>query len=372
MPALMHAVSMSMGCAEGSGPVAERLAGRDNALNALRLALATVVIVAHSYSLVHGPGGPLPYAGGFAVDGFFAISGFLIAGSRTRMAMLPYLWRRGLRLMPAYWTVLLFTAVVIAPISAKLTGRSIAWADAGKYVTWNSLLFTPVLGVSGTPHGVLYEGLWNGPLWTLSFEAGAYALFGLLIALPAFGVRAAASLVLCLAVVSVLQFGAGVAPGFAPDLARLWGFFAAGVLMWMLRERMPSSPWPAVAAVVVVGGVLATNYVLYLAVAPVPLAFALLWLAARLPVRAGARNDISYGLYLFAYPLQQLMIIAGVAAAAGPLGFALLSVAMTVPVAWASWLAVERPSLRLRRLVPVAVADTLSVSTVPVAPARAV
>lgn len=363
---------MSVRWAGDVGSIHEVLARHDNALNTLRLALATVVIVEHSYSLVHGPEGPLPYAGGFAVDGFFAISGFLITGSRTRMGMLPYLWRRGLRILPAYWTVLLFTAVAIAPVSARLTGSPFAWEEAGKYVTWNSMLFTPVLGVGETPHGVLYAGLWNGPLWTLVFEAGAYAIFGLLVALPAFGVRAASSVVLCLAVVTTGQFGAGLAPGFAPDLARLWAFFGAGVLMWFLRERMPSSPWVAGCAVVVVGATVATNYTLYLAVAPIPLAFALLWLGARLPIRAGTRNDISYGLYLFAYPLQQLMIIAGVAAAVGSLGFAVLSVAVTVPVAWASWLIVERPSMRLRRIVPAVAHPARGVRPDSVVPSQAV
>jgi len=330
-----------------------RLAGRDNALNTLRLVLAAVVILEHSYSLVHGPGGPLPYAGGFAVDGFFAISGFLIAGSRTRMGMRPYLWRRALRIVPAYWAVLLFTALAVAPASAWITESPYPWGEAGKYVTWNSLLFTPVLGIGSSPNGVPYAGLWNGPLWTLAFEAGAYVFFGLLVALPGFGARAAARVLLCLSVLTAVQFGTGFAPDFDPDLARLWAFFAAGTLLWFVKERLPSSAWMAAGAVVVVSATLMWNHTLYVSVAPLPLAFVLIWLGARLPLRAGARHDISYGLYLFAYPLQQLMIIGGVAAAVGSLWFAVLSVAVTVPVAWASWLLVERPSMGLRRLVPV-------------------
>ena len=346
------------------------LVGRDNALNTLRLVLASIVILEHSYSLVHGPGGPIPYAGGFAVDGFFAISGFLIAGSRTRMGMRPYLWRRGLRIMPAYWAVLLFTALVVAPTSARITGSPYPWDEAGKYVTWNSLLFTPVLGIGDSPRDVPYAGLWNGPLWTLAFEAGAYVVFGLLVALPAFRARTAFGILIGLSVVATAQFGAGVAPAFDPDLARLWAFFSAGVLLWFIRERLPSSPWVTVAAVGLVSGSLATNHTLYLAVAPLPLAFSLLWLGARLPLRAGSSHDISYGLYLFAYPLQQLMIIAGVAAAVGSFWFAVISVAVTVPVAWASWLLVERPSMRLRRLVPVGGRPAPAVPVETVAPAQ--
>ncbi|WP_461048909.1 acyltransferase family protein [Terrabacter koreensis] len=90
----------------------------------------------------------------------------------------------------------------------------------------------------------------------------------------------------------------------------------------------------------------------YLGLTPFPLAFLLLWLGARVPVRLGARNDISYGVYLFAFPLQQLMAVAQVPRAVGSFWFAVLSIAVTIPVAWASWLLVEKPSMRLRRLVP--------------------
>src|SRR5690349_2390477 len=92
-----------------------RLDGRDNALNAVRLLLATFVVVDHSLEAATGQPGPWPYLGGFAVDGFFAISGYLIAGSRARLEMRPFLWRRALRLMPGYWALLLFTALLAAP-----------------------------------------------------------------------------------------------------------------------------------------------------------------------------------------------------------------------------------------------------------------
>ncbi|WP_435987258.1 acyltransferase family protein [Terrabacter sp. LjRoot27] len=367
---LVHSVPMPV---RGQGKPAllhVRLAGRDNALNALRLMLAAMVILEHSRSFIHGPGGTLAYAGGFAVDGFFAISGYLIAGSRSRMGMKPYLWRRALRLMPAFWSTLLLTALVIAPLSASLDGSVYSWSGAGRYVIGNSMLFMPVLGIGDTPSGGYYVGLWNAPLWTLVFEAGAYLFFGLIIAFPGFGARSALSVLACLSALVVVQQAAGLAPWFNPDFARLWSFFAAGVLLWFVREWMPSTPWLVIAASGAVTLMLATSHALYLALAPVPLTFVLLWLGARLPIRSGARNDISYGMYLLGCPLQQLMISAGVAAAVGAAWFAVLSVAVTVPVAWASWLLVERPSMRLRRLVPVVAHPTAVVPVEAVASAR--
>ncbi len=354
-----------------TAPVGLRLDDRDNALNAIRLLLAVFVVVDHAYKAATGRPGPWAHMGDFAVEGFFAISGYLIAGSRGRMAMRPFAWRRGLRLMPAYWALLLFTAFVVAPLSTVLTRSHYDWASAAGYVVNNSLLFTTQMGIGGTPEGVAYFGLWNASTWSLPFEAAAYVMFGLLLAIPAFGRRAAAVACAALSAATAVQSVTGLGVNVTPDLTRLWSFFAAGVLLWFVRERLPVSRGAGAAAGIVVIALLVLDRSLYLAVAPVPVAFLLLWLGARLPVRIGARNDISYGVYLFAFPLQQLMAVGRVPEAVGLDWFALLSVAVTVPVAWASWLLVERPSMRLRRRVPVGPRpSSVVVSVDTVAPAQ--
>lgn len=65
----------------------------------------------------------------------------------------------------------------------------------------------------------------------------------------------------------------------------------------------------------------------------------------------GDDNDISYGLYIWAWPVQQLLVLAG-AQALGPWLSALLALACTLPLAWLSWKGVEEPAMRLRHLVP--------------------
>lgn len=333
-------------------PVHRRLGERDNALNAVRLLLATFVVIDHSFKAATGLPGPWPYLGGFAVDGFFGVSGYLIAGSRARMEMRPFLWRRALRLMPAYWALLLFTAILVAPVSTLISGHGYDWASAATYVVKNALLFTTQMGIVGTPLDVAYEGLWNAATWSLPYEAAAYVVFGLLVAVPRFRARSAALVCVALAACVVVQFGMGLGAHVPPELTRLWSFFAAGVLLWFLRERLPTSAALCIPAAGVIVGTLFLERAWYLTLAPIPLAFLLLWLGARLPVRLGARNDISYGVYLFAFPLQQLMAVGKVPEVVGPFWFAVLSIAVTLPIAWASWLLVERPSLRLRSMVP--------------------
>jgi peptidoglycan/LPS O-acetylase OafA/YrhL len=273
--------------------------------------------------------------------------------------------------MPAYWALLLFTALLVAPLSTLLTGTGYTWASGASYVVRNWLLFTTQMGIDGTPSGVAYRGLWNASTWSLPYEAAAYVVFGLLVALPWFRARTAAVLCACLAVCVTVQFGVGIGASTAPELTRLWSFFAAGVLLWFLRERLPQSVLAGATAGGLVVAMLLLDRGWYLALAPVPLAFLLLWLGARLPVRVGVRNDISYGTYLFAFPLQQVLVIAHVPEVVGPFWFAVLSVAVTVPVAWASWLLVEKPSMRLRRLVPVG-RSTAPAATAPEVLGRAV
>jgi peptidoglycan/LPS O-acetylase OafA/YrhL len=80
------------------------------------------------------------------------------------------------------------------------------------------------------------------------------------------------------------------------------------------------------------------------------LVYPLLWLGIHLPFHmVGARNDYSYGVYIYAYPVQQLLVIWG-ASRWGYWPYALLSVVAVVPFATASWWAIEKHALRLKSL----------------------
>ena len=111
----------------------DALRGHNNSLGFIRLVLASLVIVDHAFPL--GGFGVEPVAGwtigqtslgGIAVAGFFAISGYLITKSGLAADILQFLWRRFLRIFPAYWAVLLVTALVIAPIVWWADGHNLA------------------------------------------------------------------------------------------------------------------------------------------------------------------------------------------------------------------------------------------------------
>jgi len=111
----------------------------------------------------------------------------------------------------------------------------------------------------------------------------------------------------------------------------LGAFFAAGFFLYAIRDRVDLRAWywPALSAAMLV--------VLFMTgqaewFGQLPLTFLVLWLGAVLPVRIGSTNDISYGVYIWAFPIQQLIVLFGLGWL-GPWGTALFAFALTIPVA---------------------------------------
>ncbi|GAA2902814.1 acyltransferase [Microbacterium esteraromaticum] len=324
-----------------------------NSLNALRLLFATAVIVAHSWPLsgrTDEPIGPGAFnsLGPWAVAGFFVISGYLIASSRDHSELGRFLWRRILRIYPAFIVVLAVTAFVFAPLSTLVMGEYSLGAGL-EYLVKNAGLYIFTFDVTGTLAHAPYPATWNGSLWTLFYEALCYLAIGLamtfvprrwlarfLAVTLASGMAVTASHVyLDVLNISVLL-----------HTVRLGTYFVAGALLYVLRERV-AFRWEfaaASAAAVILTAVSGTFDFL----APIPLAYLCMWLGIALPLhRIGAKNDISYGMYIYAFPVQQLLAIT--IGRGLPLWlYMLASIAATVPLAWASWTLVERPAMKLR------------------------
>lgn len=326
---------------------------RSNSLNAIRLLLAICVIVSHAWPL--GGFGDSPRWGGaslghVAVAGFFAISGWLITQSRLSSELAGYAWRRFLRIYPAFLVALLVVAFGFAPLGSALGAGSYSIADGVRHVLANAKLSISQFAVGGTPAHVPYPDVWNGSLWTLYHEAACYVLVGLMLTLV--GRRwFPASLVLAWLGLSVVEVG-GPALGFhfgglTGAFLELAPFFFAGAMLFVLRERVPLHWALGAASAAGLAAVLALGANPVLA-AP-PIAYLMMWLGAALPLqRVGRRNDISYGMYIYAFPVQQLLVILGMARW-GVVPYIGLGIACTVPLAALSWFAVERPAQRLRR-----------------------
>jgi peptidoglycan/LPS O-acetylase OafA/YrhL len=344
--------------------LSERFDSRANALNTLRLVFATAVIVAHSYP-IGGFGDPPQLGdldpGGFAVAAFFVASGYLISESRQRNTLPRFFWARFLRIYPGFWVCLIVTAFVFAPIAGLVRG---GWtmSDGLSYVASNSSLGMAQFAIGDTLAGAPYPAAWDGSLWTLKYEFGCYVLIGLFLSVPRFrrGWWALGMLALSSAAGVLRHFGAlgdlHAEPSTSAMLelsnwALLVPFFVAGAVIHRYRQSIPMSPIFFVISALLIAASAAAGWALV--IAPLPLAYCVMWLGAKLPQmieRVGDGTlDISYGMYIYAFPMQQLLVLAGVR----HLGVAAMisaSVVVTTVPAAVSWFAVERRCLRFKSI----------------------
>ncbi|WP_025737550.1 acyltransferase family protein [Mycobacterium genavense] len=330
---------------------------RRNALNALRLAMAIEVILWHSFPV---RGGALPATPvrqllfSVGVDGFFAISGFLITASWLNHPKLrSFLAARALRILPGLYVCLVVTALVIAPIGVTMQGGSAARLLLSgapfEYVVKNSAVALLQLDIGGTPSGLFYPAVWNGSLWTLIYEMVCYVAV-VALGLAGFADRRWTSLaLLALALVLATCLPPLTYPGTwsnAQCIARFAVMFAAGAVMYQWRDVIPAR-WSLVALSIVI--VLAASLLPdYRLIGAVPLAYALIASGVLIHDKhLRLRTDLSYGVYIYAFPVQQLLAIAGLVSL-NPVVFAFLSTMATLPLAALSWFLVEKPAQTLK------------------------
>lgn len=329
---------------------------RNNALNAFRLALATEVMLFHSWPVT----GHMPPAVtnqllfSVGVDGFFAISGFLISRSWLNDPRLrDYLVARALRILPGFYVCLIITAFVFAPASVAIQGGSaskLLFSGAPiEYVLKNSALAYLHPGVGGTPHGVPGGPNWNGSLWSLIWEVMCYLVVALIGVVGLANRRWVSPVLLALAVVAAMFLPPLTFPGAwtIPQLiVRSAIMFASGALLYQWRDVIPARWWlVAVCVVIVLAASVLPDYRI---VAGLPLAYAVIVSGALLRSRRLAlRTDLSYGMYIYAFPIQQLLAVCGLTRL-HPFIFFVVSAVATVPVAALSWFLVEKRALSLK------------------------
>ena len=223
------------------------------------------------------------------------------------------------------------------------------------YLLRNITLWVGQYQISGGPTGVPEPLNWDGSLWTLGWEFLCYLGLGFIGALGVLSTRRSLLPWLFAGVWAINLFGTWAdavgryaeLTGRIEPMDRFALMFVAGTLLFAFEERIPLRSGLACASVLLVAvGILVTPD--YRLLGGFPLAYLMLWIGARLPTRIASHNDISYGLYIYGFPVQQALVMWG-AAVVGWLGFALLGLAATIPIAALSWWLIEQPSLRLKK-----------------------
>lgn len=339
---------------------------RSNALNAWRLLLAAEVIFIHSWGVTGRvlsvkPVYQLLLCVG--VDGFFAISGFLITASwLSNPRVRGYFAARALRILPGFYACLIVTAFVFAPIGVAMQGGSVSKLLASgaplEFVLENSAVALVKFDINGTPQGVPVAGVWNGSLWSLIWEVMCYVI------VAGIGVVGLASRRwVSPAILVVALIGASLLPPLTSpeELTHQQGnalipllflacrtaiMFTSGALLYQWRDKVPAR-WSlvAVSLAIVAAASLLPDYRM---VAAVPLAYAIIVSGALIHhKRLRLRTDLSYGLYIYAFPIQQLLVIGGLMWL-NPFAFFVVATIATLPLAAASWFLVENPARSLK------------------------
>jgi peptidoglycan/LPS O-acetylase OafA/YrhL len=338
-----------------------RLDNRDNNFDVLRLFAAGLVLWSHCYPLT---GHPEPLVRAVGVTGgeigvimFFAMSGFLIARSWSEDPRpARYALKRALRLLPALVVAVAFTTFVVGPaFTTEPVGDYLTDPATWFYFVRASLLVTIAGHLPGVFTDNVYPNAVNGSLWTLPVEACCYvmvAVLGLLGIVRRSGLLLAGA-VICLLAVTPLSplpkaLGGGAAGGNTPIVLLLVGTFLLGALFYALRARLRLS-WLVVAALALLW-VLTWNGAWTALTTVLLFAYGTLVVAFRSPSglrQVVAPGDVSYGVYVYAFPVQQSLWALHPGLAPGVM-FA-IAAPVTYTLALLSWRVIERPALRLKR-----------------------
>lgn len=332
-----------------------------NNFDFVRVAAAFCVIVSHQFALsglrepsildVHS-------IGGFGVLVFFSISGYLVSTSwQSDPNGFRFLAKRFLRIWPGFAVAILLVALVLGPWLSDLT-----WNEyyrhplIGEYL--KNLQFSLRDQLPFTYVGNAIPNAVNGSIWTIPIEVKCYALLGLLGVAGVLKLRWAIALVTLLTLVAYAVFEPRgdrivTALQWRPEqrFALEFGlFFFAGVLIH--RFDLLSTPqrvrW--VLAACWIGAISAwlLNRSLLALWLAVPITTLVLATASTPFLRQTGRfGDLSYGLYLYAFPVQQVLIWQLKERLSWWAVLALVCVT-TAGLAWASWHLVEKRALRLK------------------------
>ena len=335
---------------------------RENNFNLLRMIAAGAVSISHAYpiSLGAGAGEPLSKAlsmslGTLAVVTFFAISGFFISQSfENRSSLLAFCAARVLRIYPGLLVVLLFTVLVIGPIFTSLTVHAyFTDGETISYITNNLSLKWLQYGLPGVFTQNPYPMAINGSLWSLFYEVVCY---GMIVALGALGFTArSGKFFVFLTVYVLIYFGSDLPLPLHNYLTEHRAFenlrdltypFVVGMVVYHFRQFLITNL--LIAMCVAAGGIALLLYqspffreafVLFWSL----LIFYLGYLPFKLLKIYNRLGDYSYGMYIYAFPCEQI----GAALWPGISPIALIAVTLPATLAFAtlSWHFIERRAL---------------------------
>lgn len=319
----------------------------------IRFCAASLVLFSHHYTLV-GDKGPEPSflglntLGGLAVSIFFALSGYLITQSwfsdphPVRFAI-----RRVLRIWPALIFVTLLSALALGPWLSTLSISHYFKHEAFRQF-FKTIIMQPAYHLPGAFQSNALPAV-NGSLWTIPYEVLCYLL---IMAAGLVGILSSRHTAARAALIYILWYSLFFSPdatGKMHHTFEMIAYFMAGAFLCATRSSWQAHPgrWCAsIIFIVILAWQIKWRYFSAL--------LGISWFSVFLGQmqtpfisRFGRFGDFSYGIYLYAFPVQQSVILLTYPRT-GFYGSMLLAFAITFVLATFSWYLVEKPALAFK------------------------
>lgn len=296
---------------------------RDNNFNLIRFIAALSVIFAHSFPLLFGNGvkGPLAnligmHSGEIAVDIFFIISGFLVGSSFfNRKSIFSFILSRFLRVYPGLILAVFLTILLGSYFTTTSLPEYFMNEQTIKYFFKNITLF---FGVEyKLPHvfeNLPYPNVINGSLWTLPWEVKMYLyllILGLLLQYINIKTKTYNYIFIMIGLSSILLYIYNHFYHMLPDnFIRLFSSFFIGVAFYIMRNNIFLSYrylLPFLILLVLSSFNNDMFFVVYVLTLPY-IVFSLAYLPNGKIRSFNSIGDYSYGIYIYAFPIQQSIV----------------------------------------------------------------
>ncbi len=339
---------------------------KNNSFDIMRHVFAILVIIYHAYILFFGDTGRIDFVsrilksislGKIGVIGFFIISGFLITQSMLNSkSYLNYFYKRILRIYPALIVSIIFCAFIVGPLVTNYNISDYLHSGVKSYVINNLNLFgSTVYRIGDVFSTNPYPNAINGSLWTIKHEVFAYIIIAVL---SFFTVLKHKKLTLLFTVflficvmlnpiidISNIGFNIGVLSEY-DWFFKLLFYFMSGSLLYLYRDKIIISQklFILCCLIFILGILIDKTYLAMYLVFP----YLVIYLSILKPkIQISKIGDFSYGLYIYAFPVQQLLAYY-FRDNLNIYFYIILSIIITLILAIFSWFFVEKPFLSLK------------------------
>lgn len=326
----------------------------------MRVAFALAVVSLHFVVIDYGDA----FASGFwltwrrpiaamVLPMFFALSGFLVAGSLFRSkTLIAFLGLRTIRIVPALAVEIVLSAFILGPMFTTFPlqeyfGDRLFYRYFFNIIGHVQFVLPGVFALNPHPNVV------NEQLWTIPWELRCYILIAAMSLLAIFRNRIHLLLF-------ALAFNAAAVCYYQIKPPDVWvsvhgiilvESFLAGIILFVFRDKVQHSAGLCIISCIAVIALLSVPHGDYFV--SLPAAYVTVYLGLLNPVRNKIvlSGDYSYGIYLYGFPIQQAIAYVNNTHRSWYLDV-LYVLPLTLGVAIASWWIVEKPSLSLRKYLP--------------------